>query len=496
MSINIDVKTAKTGFWNFPKTFYALLFIEFWERFAFYGLQSVAVIYFIQQFKISESNASDLFSSFSALVYALLVIGGFVGDKILGLRRSYLLGIVLFILGYGLISIAHTEGTLYFAMGIVLVGNIFFKTNANNYVSRCFENNDPRLDSAFTYFYMSVNVGSFIGLIIVPIISKMFNYTVGLSLCSLSMIFALVFYFIFRTRFKLLDNKVGRAEKGRKRMLVSLFILAIIIAFIVGLMLKNPQLSRIVLFVCSAIVLVIYLGVSFRLPKREAKGMIIALILLLQAVIFWILYMQTATSFTLFAYHNINLNFLGYQVPAGLTQAFNPFYIIILSPILANLYLRLYNKGCDVSIPFKFAFGIFVTSMCFILLGLAANFFANKNAQISVSWLFIAYGFYSFGELLVSAIGPSMVAKLLPKRFGGFAQGAWFLSSAIGMKLGGIISSNAASEYSSNNPMQSLAIYQHLFYTSGIIVLILSVFLFIISKPISKSMNEVLKYKY
>ena len=228
MSINIDVKTVKSGFWHLPKTFYALLFIEFWERFAFYGLQAVAVIYFVQKFNLTESNSSAIFSSFSALLYALMIVGGIIGDKVLGLSRTYLLGILFFIVGYSLLSIATTESVLYLAMGFILVGNVLFKTNATNYVSRCFENNDPRLDSAYTYFYMSINIGSFSSMIIVPIISKTFSYEIGLSFCAWGMICAFFFYLLFRKRLALSDNQVGKNQHNKWIWMIIISILGLV----------------------------------------------------------------------------------------------------------------------------------------------------------------------------------------------------------------------------------------------------------------------------
>ncbi|MBY0378881.1 MAG: oligopeptide:H+ symporter [Burkholderiales bacterium] len=495
MSIEIDVKTVKVGFWHLPKTFYALLFIEFWERFAFYGLQSVAVIYFVQKFHFTESHSGDLFSSFSALLYALMILGGYVGDRILGLRLSYLLGILFFIVGYSLISLANSENLLYSAMGLILVGNVFFKTNATNYVSRCFEANDPRLDSAYTYFYMSINTGSFFSILLVPVISKIFGYNIGLSLCAVGMVCALGFYFLFKERFALLDNQIGKNKQNKLPVMVVLTLLGCLLGYVAGLVLSNVELSKDILFIGGFIFVVVYLIMAFRLPRYELKGMLLAFILLLQSIVFLILYMQTSTSFVLFAYHNINLSFLGYNVPAGVTQVFNPICIMILSPVLANLYLSFHKQGCDIGIPYKFLVGIFSTGICFILLAIAANFFADSNSQISFGWLFVAYIFYSLGEMLVAALGPSMVAKLLPKRFGGVAQGFWFLFVAIGLKLGGVIASKTASEYNVINPAESLKVYMHLFYSLGIIVVIISIVFYFITKPLVRVMNEVMEHR-
>lgn len=497
MSIDIDVKTAKTGFWHLPKAFYAVLFIEFWERFAFYGLQSVAVLYFIQKFGIKESAAGDLFASFSAMLYAMLTVGGAIGDKILGLRRTYLLGIVFLIAGYGLVSLAQTESMMYLAMGIILVGNIFFKTNANNYVGRCFESNDPRLDSAFTYFYMSINIGSFSSLVLVPVIAQMFNYHVGLSLLSIAMMIALFSYFFLRSRFANADNQVGKNGHNMFLKFIIVIIVALIASVLFSFLLHNLALSKMALYFIAAITVVVYLVVASRMNHKEAKGMYIALILLLFAIVFFVLYIQTATSMTLFALHNVRLTFLGYAVPAGVTQSLNPFFIIFFSPILANLYIKLHKGKVNYTIPAKFVTGILLTGLCFISLGIGGQFFADGSGQVSVIWMVLAYAFYSAGELLVSALGASMVAQLLPKRMGGFAQGMWYLGSGIGMKIGGQLSGFAAADHvASSDPQALLHSYLDFFYQLGGAAVIIAFALSFAIKPLSKSMESVLGSKY
>lgn len=496
---SVDVKTAKTGFWHLPKTFYAVLFIEFWERCAFYGLQSVAILYYIQNFHITESHATNLFSSFSALLYAMLTIGGLIGDKILGLRRTYFLGILFLIVGYAMVSIASQPHYLYFGMGIVLMGNIFFKTNATNYVSRCFESGDPRLDSAFTYFYMSINLGSLLGLVAVPVLSKAFGYELGLALCSIGMGVALIAYFAFRERFKLTDNQVGRSTKNMWKVLVFITLIGAGFSYLFGYLLQDLSLSQTVLYCIAGVSLIVYLIIMSKVNKNERKGMLIALALMTQAIIFFIMYIQSATSMTLFALHNVRLTFFHYSVPAGLTQSFNPFFIIVLSPILANIYIMVYKKGINYAIPAKFATGVILGGLAFIVLGFSASYFADSNSQVSVVWLFIAYGFYSLGELLVSALGTSMVAQLLPKRLGGFAQGMWFLATAIGMRAGGTISNLAGMDSLHNavtNNTEILHSYMVLFYEMGSAVVVIGFIFFLSVKPITKAMQSVIENKY
>jgi len=497
MSLNVDVKTAKVGFWHMPKTFYIVVLIECWERFAFYGMQAVSVIYFVQKFGLTEAHADNILGSFSALLYAMLTIGGMIGDKILGLRRTYVLGIIFLALGYAVTSMADQPNLLYLGMAIILVGNIFFKTNANNYISRCFESNDPRLDSAFTYFYMAINLGGLISAILVPIVAQAYSYTAGLGLCSLGMLIALITYFIFREHFKSSDNQVGKNSKNMWVKLLFTLIVALFVVFLFSYMLNNLVLSKFVLYIVSISILIVYLFIASRLNHYEAKGMYLALLLILITVIFWILYIQVFTSITFFALHNIQRNFFNYEVPPGISQGLSSFFIIMLSPVLANSYIMLYKRDIKIGIPVKFVTGILATGLCFIVLAVSANFFADAAAKVSVIWLAIAYVFYALGELLVSALGASMVAQLLPKRFGGFAQGVWYLAAAIGIKTGSQLSGLAAADH--NGSMDNFVIlhsYISLFYKLGGAAIILALLLFFTVRPITKIMAQVLEHKY
>ncbi|MCC2625512.1 MAG: tppB [Burkholderiales bacterium] len=493
MSINLDVKTLKTGFWHMPKTFYAVLFIEFWERFAFYGIQATAIIYFIKQFGMLESKANVLVGSFFALAYAFMVAGGVIGDKWLGLRRSYLLGILFLVSGYGMLCIAPKIYGVYLALGLIVVGNMLFKTNATNYVSRCFEEQDPRLDAAYTYFYMSINLGSLSSIIIVPVISQAFGYSIGLSLMAIGMVIALISYFIFLPRLKHSDNQVGNSDKKMWLRMTIIVALGIVFAFVFSWLFRDLILCRVIMYSASVLILVAYLYLAGRLNHHEARGMYVALMLMLQSVIFWILYIQSATSMTLFALHNVRLSLFGYNIPAGSTQSLDPFFVILISPILANIYMwRSKKKGKDFSIPGKFALGLIFVSLCFMVLGVASQFFSDNNSQVSIFWLVLAFGLFALGELFVSAIGLSMIAQLLPKRYGGFGQGVWFLVTALGIQIGGQLSAFAAVDTVGKIAQSdTLQAYMALFYRLGVVTIIVGVMSIFLIKPTCRVIEQV-----
>lgn len=486
----------KSSFLNMPKSFYPILLIEFWERFGFYGLQSVAVLFFIKKIHLSDSNASTLFASFSAILYGLLVIGGYLGDKILGLRRTYLLGIIFLIIGYGMFGFINSIPMVYWAMGVILVGNIFFKTNAGNYVSRCFKINDPRLDSAFTYFYMSINLGSFCSTILIPFIAEKFSDSLGISTCGVGMFIALCIFIIFKKSFTLNDNEIGQNNASKLLLVLITSILGIIASYFLGLLLSSPLVTNIFFILSIIIFVLIFFILRAKLKTFERSGMSLVFLMILQAIIFYILYIQVATSLTLFAKNNVTQFIFGIKIPAGVTQAFNPLYIFLLSPILANIYMYSERKGTPISIPSKFALGILVCSFAYLLLA-GSCYMANYYSQVPMIWLFLGYGLYSLGELLISAIGLSMVSKLIPKRLGGFAQAAWFMASAIGLKLGGIIASFSSRTIKSThqNSIDSLNQYKEVFFLIGVSTLILAIIFFIFAPKLTCAINNILKEK-
>lgn len=491
---NVIKNPEKYGFFHMPKPFYAIFLIEFWERFAFYGLQSVAVLFFIKKIHLNDGEASSLFASFSAILYAMLIIGGFLGDKILGLRRTYFLGIVFLMLGYGMFGFITSIPMVYFAMGMILVGNILFKTNAGNFVNRCFEENDPRLDSAFTYFYMAINLGSFCSTAAIPYIAEKTSYSIGIGVCGLGLFIALISFVLLKKHFVLIDNEVGQHKKNGFLIMAIVSLVSLVTAYSLGILLSHPSLTNIIFLASIAVFGVILFIVRTKLAPSERRGMDLVLFMLIQAVVFFILYIQVGTSLTLFAEHNVTNVIFGIQIPPGVTQSFNPLYIFVLSPILASLYMRSEQKKKPISIPTKFACGILCCALAYLLLCFSCSL-AGPSGRVSMIWLFLGYGLYSLGELLVSAIGLSMVSKLLPKRLGGFAQAAWFTSAAIGFKIGGALAGSVKSEDVTNSLSNTLVLlhdYQHLFARIGVITLVFGIVFFVLSKTVTNKINQFL----
>lgn len=469
----------------YPKSFYLLFSIEMWERFGFLGMQAILVLYLVKYLSFSDTLADNTFSAFAALVYAFVSLGGWIGDKVLGNKRTLFLGAIVLSLGYLLLGI-NCEKFLYIGLGTIIAGNALFKSNPGTLVSKLFKRDDHRIDSVFTVYYMAINIGGFLSMIITPIIQKKFGWNMAFLISFFGLLIAISNYIFFNKLFSKIGSEPDFKPLNYKKLfIVILFTIAIIL--LSTWLLQNLTIARIILYIAIFVVIVIFIKEILSLKiKEERVKLIICSILILEAIIFFILYQQMPTSLNLFAQRNTIHSVFGISIDTATFQALNPMWIIILSPILAYLYTKLGEKKRDMSLPGKFAFGMVLCSFGFLSLFFAAKFFADKNGMISGNWLILSYGLQSAGELLVSGLGLSMVAKLAPPKTMGFMMGAFFMSTSISMILGGFVADLASIPKTITDPVVSLGIYSDLFLKIGLISLLISIIMIIFVPKLKK----------
>lgn len=466
-----------------PKAFYLIFSIELWERFGYYGLQGIMAIYLVKQLGLSESESIDLFSSFSALVYGLVAIGGWLGDKVLGTKRVILMGAIVLAIGYALIaSSSHKISIVYVGMATIAVGNGLFKANPSALLSTSYEKEDPRLDGAFTMYYMAVNIGSFFSMLSTPWLAMKFGWSVAFSLSVIGMMITVV-------NFSMCQNVVrhyGSKPDFLPINLVKLTSTIISIFFLIAAaswLLHHQNVTQISLSVISTLILIIFARETKMVTGLTRRKMIVAFILMVEAVFFFILYSQMPTSLNFFAIRNVELKFLGMHFQPEQYQALNPFWIIVGSPILAAIY----NKTGDrLSMPYKFALGMIFCCCAFLVLPIGIKF-ASMKGLVSVSWLVISYALQSIGELMISGLGLAMIAQLVPQRLMGFIMGTWFLTTAGAAILAGKIANLMAVPSNILDPLISLEIYGKTFTEIGIATAIIA-FLMVITAPKLDSM--------
>ncbi len=465
-----------------PKAFYLIFSIELWERFGYYGLQGIMAVYLVRMLGMSEGEAITLFSSFTALVYGFVAIGGWLGDKILGSKRVIVLGAMVLALGYAMVAYSgHDVQWVYMGMATIAVGSGLFKANPSSLLSTCYSKNDPRLDGAFTMYYMSVNIGSFISMLATPLLAARFGWSVAFSLSVVGMLITLVNFFACRR---------WVADKGSKPDFLPLqwgrlamVLVGVVVLIVVSTwLLHNQFIARLVLGVISAGIIVIFAKETFALKGAARRKMIVAFLMMIEAIVFFVLYSQMPTSLNFFAIHNVEHTAFGLTFEPEQFQALNPFWIMLASPLLAALYNKV---GDHLPMPFKFALGMVLCSLAFLVLPLGASY-ANEAGIVSMHWLVFSYGLQSIGELMISGLGLAMVAQLVPQRLMGFIMGAWFLTTAAAALISGHVANLMAVPADVTDANVSLAVYSHVFLQIGIITAIIAALMLVFAPTLNK----------
>ncbi|CCO23774.1 oligopeptide:H+ symporter [Maridesulfovibrio hydrothermalis] len=477
-----------SGAFSHPKPFYLLFSVEMWERFGYYGMQALLVLFMVKKLGFSDDLADTTFSAFAALVYAFICAGGYIGDKILGNRRTMFLGAVVLAVGYGLLGI-DCEKFLYPALGIIIAGNGLFKANPSALVSKLYDKGDSRVDGAFTLYYMAINIGSFAAMSLCPVVQKHYGWNAGFSVCLIGMGIAIINYIMFRSVLEPIGSKADFEPLSMHKLLLTVIGTALIAATS-AFLLKNLTLAHELLYAALVVVAGLYVREIVRAEPHERANLIICLILMAEAVVFFALYQQMPTSLNLFAARNVHPFVFGIPVEPASFQALNPFWIMLISPVLAVVYARLGKSGRDLSLPGKFALGMMMCCSSFLTLAFVAEYRADATGYVSGNWLVLSYGFQSLGELLVSGLGLAMVARLTPARSMGFMMGAWFMFQSIAMVLGGEIATMASVSEHGVTAAQSLIIYGNLFsrigMVTGVIALVMAAFAPLLKKYISE----------
>ena len=326
---------------------------------------------------------------------------------------------------------------------------------------------------------------------------QIFGYVIAVLICSIAMFIAVLCFLIYKERFFLADNQIGKNHRSKLLHMFGVIVTGIITAYIFSCVLNDFALSKLILYIVAFITLGIYIVVAIKENKTESKGMFIALILTLQAVVFFILYIQLNTSITVFAQHNVRLEFGGYTIWPSMIRSFNLGFVALFSPFLAIWYIKLYKSGANINIPVKFAVGIILAGLSFVTLAVGASFSADAFGQVSILWLVLAHAFCALGEIFISALGPVMMVKLLPKRIAGFGIGVWFLSSAIGIRIGaGISDWDVLTAYSADSIIKTLDTQILLFLKLGSVSIIVGLVLLVLAKSLSRSISDVLRRRY
>jgi POT family proton-dependent oligopeptide transporter len=458
-----------------PNSLYLLFFTELWERFGFYTLQTIIILYMTKGLAMPDTQANLLYAAFSSLLYLTPMLGGYIADRYIGFQRAIMIGGILFVIAY--ICAAFPGKNLFFlGLSLLICAHGLFKPNVSAIVGELYHENDPRRDGGFTIFYMGINIGSLLPPLIAGTLVVHYGWHAGFVLAAVGMLIGQVIFILGRKQL----GDIGlyaRAKNATKRpgiTFYSIFFAGLAaITCICLIALRHPAETTHLIEISTVLIFLMVIGFLFREPLQQRKRMFASLILIFISIGFWALYNQTFTSLMLFADRNMSKHILGLPIDAEFTQFFNPFFIIALSPLLSRLWLRMDQLGLNPSTQSKFAWGMIFMSVGYLSLAFGAKFFGVQGVT-SPWWLVLSYLLQTTGELLISPIGLAMITVLCPRHLVGMMMGVWFFSQTAACAMTGRLA-NIAAVPANISTTASLEVYAHAFFVYGVISLILTI---------------------
>ncbi len=395
--------------WGHPKGLYILFFTELWERFSYYGMRAILVLYLVA--KGDELNpglgwdnvsALQLYGWYTMLVYAMSVPGGLLADRLLGQKKTVMLGGILLCFGHFILAF---DSITYFYTGLVFIilGVGALKPNISTMVGSLYNKGDGRRDTAFTIFYIGINIGAFSAPLLVGYVGEVINWHYGFGLAGIGMAIGQIVY-IFGQRYL----------KG------------------VGDFIPNKIIKE--------------TNEKVKLTSIEKDRLIVLFLSFIIVIVFWGAYEQAGGLMNLYAKEKIDRVMWGFEVPASFLQSLHAFYVILFGVPMAWLWVRWSKKGLESSSLFKMGIGTIVTGFGFMLLaGAALETVDSLDGKASIYWLFGAYLLHVIGELSLSPVALSFITKMSPAKYVSFMMGAYFLATGIASKFAGLIGEAAQS---------------------------------------------------
>jgi POT family proton-dependent oligopeptide transporter len=432
MTKTIQIEHDEPQLFGHPKGLTVLFFAEMWERFCYYGMRGLLVLYLTKALFQGDQQAFAIYGAFTALVYMAPVLGGRIADNILGYRIAILLGALLMAVGEFMI-LGGNETWLYLGMAAIIVGNGYFKANISTLVGKLYKANDPRRDSGFTIFYIGINIGALLATLVCVYVGERFGFKYGFGLAGIGMLLGF-FIFLAGQKFYLHHSHPPHPEKLHKKIFgpftqlhVTIF-LSILLAPVLYVLIIHNSVVGWLLALTAVYMIYTLMKEAWKGDKILKHRMIVFIILCFFNIVFWALFEQAGSSLTLFADRNVDRNIFGwFEMTAGQTQFFNPLFIILMGSFFSVLWVKLSARNMNPNIPAKFGIGIMLLGVGYLITMFGKDL--HNDAFLVPLWILIAlYFFHTVGELFISPIGLSMVTKLAPPKISGTLMGAWFLS--------------------------------------------------------------------
>jgi POT family proton-dependent oligopeptide transporter len=468
---------ADRSFFGHPRGLSTLFFTEMWERFSYYGLRPLLVLFMTAAladggFGFERTQASAIVGIYAASVYLASLPGGWVADRLLGLRRAIFWGAVLISSGHisiGLSSFAQSQVPFFLGLVLIVLGTGLLKPNISAIVGDLYPDGGARRDAGFSIFYMGINTGAFFGQIVTGILGERLGWHWGFGAAGVGMLLGLFWFSAFARR--TLGNigmeptrhpdpaiQARQERNGKTVLFAGLGLLAIVILLTAMRVITiDPQVVgsyMLYVLVGLAVVFFAFIFVAGDLTIEEKKRCAVIFVLFVFAAAFWGAFEQAPTSLNLFAADFTNRNILGFEVPVLWFQSINSAFIILFAPLFAAMWVGMARRGLNLSDPAKFASALVLAGIGFVIMVIPANAIVASGGTLRVSawWLTISYLFQTLGELALSPVGLSSMTKLSPRKYVGQMMGIWFLAASVGNLVAGLVGGHVDPEKLEQTP--------------------------------------------
>ena len=487
---------------QYPKQLWYLFFSEMWERFSFYGMRGMLMVFMVKQLMMDDQVANLQYGAIQSFVYALTFIGGIFADKIFGYRKSLFWGGMLMIVGSVVLALDPVR-FFFLGIGFNIVGTGFFKPNISTIVGELYHESDPRRDSGFSLFYAGVNLGALLGgylciaiangSLLETIVPEVLRWNVAFGLASVVMCVSLITF--TQTQKSLGEiglSPLSSMESSKRQTIEGLTYLgSLLIIPVVMLMVSQTQYTDWFMYIIGPISL-LYLAFEMRnFSKQENLKLLAALVFIFFSIFFWAFFEQSGGSLSLFSANNLRDTFWGVKLdPNGVNNSANSLFVIIFAAILGIIWVALSKINLEPNTIVKFGLGFLFLAGGFYVFYLAKDT-SDSSGKTSLELFTFGWFVITFGELSLSPIGMSIMTKLSPKKLLAVMMGMWFLASAYGQYLAGLLGADIAEASQNATNVEKLTVYTSGYKQLAIYALVCGIVLILISPLIRKLMGEV-----